>query len=637
MRPLVLHVSALSDAEYDLYTASLNDLSVTIDTAPTAVCDGAHYECMSVGVREARAWLRGRYSDLAASDIDAVLKLFYPNMLLSDSLTGGQFFAALRLVVHAESGKGVDRTLAFVQAHPTTTKVNHVPRPSSPSKRSVQAPPSHPDRPNPSTSNTSPQESNPFTRRFVEQPVPQPRVLLELPPVIPQRHSQKISHNPFLMHDKADRGELAEKSSDKVAGAPCVAKSGKLPPLPPRKPALLVAPRASEAVPSTITSTANFMSPFGPSLIVAKPTHMTSPLMRQSLEASKQGQSIKRAEEQLDRERVLQVLKTTTSGLSGSSRTRSLSPSKHIYKLPSDSGSEGATSVPPLPRRRKPSPPSSTSSSLPSFDQVAVAALKSVSSPLTTTVFRPPLPSRDSLVSTNSSSMTNTDYLPSVPGGPNPVPPMHPDRRLSIDDSQTSSPSSPSRSFQIDAPSWRATATSSTEKAKTRERTVDTESNTTELPNFPTIASSRSHSRMSSFQGLSRHLSLTRDKDTAETSPMSNIQKTISNLQLKAQPKLEAVRYKAEAGISRRGYVNHAQLGGTWWREDGEERLMSDTRWAATDIDRARDPYSEPTTDDERSSGDDPGKRRTSGVSHRETLTEVDNLKWPAGEGWKPL
>lgn len=36
-------------------------------------------------------------------------------MLPSDTLTGGQFFAALRLVLHAKSGKGVDQTLAFVQ------------------------------------------------------------------------------------------------------------------------------------------------------------------------------------------------------------------------------------------------------------------------------------------------------------------------------------------------------------------------------------------------------------------------------------------------------------------------------------------------------------------------------------------
>lgn len=44
-----------------------------------------------------------------------ILKLFHPNLGQSDSLTGGQFFAALRLVVHVEGGEGVDRSLAFIQ------------------------------------------------------------------------------------------------------------------------------------------------------------------------------------------------------------------------------------------------------------------------------------------------------------------------------------------------------------------------------------------------------------------------------------------------------------------------------------------------------------------------------------------
>ncbi|KAF9226021.1 hypothetical protein BS17DRAFT_806980 [Gyrodon lividus] len=645
MRPLTLHVSALSDHEYSLFTASLDDLSVAVDTHSSAVRDDAHYERMSVGVREARAWLRGRYSDLPASDIDAILKLFYPNMLPSDLLTSGQFFAALRLVIHAESGKGFDRTLAFVQAHPSTTKVQHVLRPSSPPKQSVQAPRSHPDRPKPSTSNTSSQESNPFTRRSTEQPTASPHVDFEIPPVIPHRHCQKINHNPFLMRDKADSGEIVERLPNKVAGVPNVAKNGKIPPLPPRKPAPLAAPprRASDAVPSSITPTVNFVTPFGSPFIPAKPTHMTSPLMRQSLEAGKQGQTMKRAEEQLDRDRILQILKTTSSGSSGSSRTRSLSPSKRAHRFPNGSGSEDATFVPPLPRRREPSSPSSASSSLPSLDQVAGATLKSVSSPLTIAPFRPPLPSRDSLVSTNYPSMTNTDCFPSVPSsGSKTAPPMHPDRRPSTDanDSQSSSPTSPRvvRSRSMHYPGAPPLPPPPRRKRPESVQLTPT-SSTTELPNIPSIASSRSHphshSRMSSFQGLSRHLSLTRDRDTAETSPMSNIQKTISNLQHKAQPKLEAVRYKAEAGISRRGYVNHAQLGGTWWREDGKERLVSGTRWAAANIDC--DPYSEPTTDDEPSSGDDYDQRQKSGGSHRDFLTEVDNLKWPAGEGWKPL
>jgi hypothetical protein len=49
-------------------------------------------------------------------------------MLHTDSLTGGQFFAALRLVLHAASGKGVDRTLAFVQGAccGSTSQPNHI-------------------------------------------------------------------------------------------------------------------------------------------------------------------------------------------------------------------------------------------------------------------------------------------------------------------------------------------------------------------------------------------------------------------------------------------------------------------------------------------------------------------------------
>jgi hypothetical protein len=36
-------------------------------------------------------------------------------MSRSDTISGGQFFAALRLVVHFESGKEVDQGLAFAQ------------------------------------------------------------------------------------------------------------------------------------------------------------------------------------------------------------------------------------------------------------------------------------------------------------------------------------------------------------------------------------------------------------------------------------------------------------------------------------------------------------------------------------------
>lgn len=34
---------------------------------------------------------------------------------MSDIITGAEFFAALRLVIHVEGGKEIDRSLAFVQ------------------------------------------------------------------------------------------------------------------------------------------------------------------------------------------------------------------------------------------------------------------------------------------------------------------------------------------------------------------------------------------------------------------------------------------------------------------------------------------------------------------------------------------
>lgn len=69
MRPLVLHASALSDAEYDLYTTSLRDIALTDDDGNK---EDAYFEKISVGVREARAWLRGRYSHIPAQVIDGV-------------------------------------------------------------------------------------------------------------------------------------------------------------------------------------------------------------------------------------------------------------------------------------------------------------------------------------------------------------------------------------------------------------------------------------------------------------------------------------------------------------------------------------------------------------------------------------
>lgn len=73
MRRLSLHASALNDAEYDLYTSSLNDLAESnINNESNKSYDDLYYESLKVGIREARAWFRGRYSHVLVSDIDSV-------------------------------------------------------------------------------------------------------------------------------------------------------------------------------------------------------------------------------------------------------------------------------------------------------------------------------------------------------------------------------------------------------------------------------------------------------------------------------------------------------------------------------------------------------------------------------------
>ena len=78
MRRLNLHASALNDAEYSLYTASLYDLaeSHTTDDDDNRSHDDAYYDRLTVGFREARGWFKGRYSHVSVSDIDSVCLLF---------------------------------------------------------------------------------------------------------------------------------------------------------------------------------------------------------------------------------------------------------------------------------------------------------------------------------------------------------------------------------------------------------------------------------------------------------------------------------------------------------------------------------------------------------------------------------
>lgn len=109
MRSLTLHVSALNDSEYDYFTTSFSDL---LDDPHAFPNDDSRYDIASVSTREARAWLRGRYSSVPINDLDAVLRTISPN---NEALAGGQFFAVMRLITHVAAGKELDGSLVFTQ------------------------------------------------------------------------------------------------------------------------------------------------------------------------------------------------------------------------------------------------------------------------------------------------------------------------------------------------------------------------------------------------------------------------------------------------------------------------------------------------------------------------------------------
>ena len=130
MRRLYLRVSALSDAEYNLYVADLMELSFTDRCA--AMQQDEDYERVIIDVREVRARFRGRYRSVTVADVDMVcnnerkwgyvfslsdwiIRYLSPTIQKTDTLCGGEFFAAIRLVIHAFQGRHIDRDLVFVQ------------------------------------------------------------------------------------------------------------------------------------------------------------------------------------------------------------------------------------------------------------------------------------------------------------------------------------------------------------------------------------------------------------------------------------------------------------------------------------------------------------------------------------------
>jgi hypothetical protein len=103
------------------------------------------------------------------------------------------------------------------------------------------------------------------------------------------------------------------------------------------------------------------------------------------------------------------------------------------------------------------------------------------------------------------------------------------------------------------------------------------------------------------------------------------------------QPKLDKARYKAEAGLSRKGYVNHSTYGKGMW-EEGEQGLIGNREDQDQDQGEGRYSYGREVSDEDREEG---GGSRVRGEGRGEfkvlDLDTADDLKWPVGEGWRPL
>jgi len=152
------------------------------------------------------------------------------------------------------------------------------------------------------------------------------------------------------------------------------------------------------------------------------------------------------------------------------------------------------------------------------------------------------------------------------------------------------------------------------------------------------------------------------DQSNPAPNPLVSLQKTF----LQIQPHLDKARYKAEAGLSKRGFVRDGLRRGKSSgsigidgggdgeeneSEDGLEGLMSKDsdgggkkqiglgRWRVQSDGGGLDGEVDQESDWIRNEGMSMarGRGRVQDSDGDECSTEKDNLKWPAGDGWKPL
>ena len=139
------------------------------------------------------------------------------------------------------------------------------------------------------------------------------------------------------------------------------------------------------------------------------------------------------------------------------------------------------------------------------------------------------------------------------------------------------------------------------------------------------------------------------EKEKAANAPLSlsSLQRSLSTLQSRAQPVLDRARYKAEAGLSKRGFMpnshhHHAHA------DEGVDHLVNHGTGSTSDgngdgggMDSGLDVDSPTDSDDGEG---DRGRRGRSaysfsgGYGYNREARERDDLKLPVdGEGWRPL
>ena len=191
------------------------------------------------------------------------------------------------------------------------------------------------------------------------------------------------STNPFLQRSRTHSGAIQSKTASSEV---------KLPPLPPRKPAHMSSTASSHTIASdrpiinstntntSIDTVSSSVSNSSTSTSTLPPPHRVTPLMQQSLLASRAGANLKRAQDEAGRTRVLEVIRSSSDAPRSRERERDKESVRSVNSSQSpEKGTRRPVPRPPSPNQRHRSKSMQSAPSEDSFVQVASARLNSIS------------------------------------------------------------------------------------------------------------------------------------------------------------------------------------------------------------------------------------------------------------------